>query len=205
MPLHVSNHPLASILTTQLRNKDTSGESFRTACRKITQLLMIEASQPLPIKSSSVTTPLEETVGYSWAKELTIIPIIRAGIAMVEPTIDLFPEAVVGYVGLERNEKTAIARNYYRKVPHLKGRAIMIVDPMLATGGSILQTIEICLEEGAQDITVVTIISSPEGVEAIQKTYPDIQIFTATLDRELNNQKYILPGLGDFGDRLFNT
>jgi uracil phosphoribosyltransferase len=205
MPLHVISHPLASILITQLRDKDTSGESFRTGCRKITQLLMIEASRSITTKQIAVTTPLEETEGTSWATDLTIIPIIRAGIAMVEPTIELFPNAVVGYVGLERDEETAIARNYYRKVPSLKGRKAFIVDPMLATGGSILQTIEICLEEGTEDITVVTIISAPEGVEAIQSIHPEIPVYTAVLDRELNDQKYILPGLGDFGDRLFNT
>jgi uracil phosphoribosyltransferase len=166
---------------------------------------MVEATRDLPTYPYPVTTPLEETEGALWAKELTIIPIIRAGISMVDPAIDLFPGAAVGFVGLERDEETAIARNYYRKVPSLTERKAFIVDPMLATGGSILQAIDVCLEKGTQDITIVTIISSPEGVKAIQDAYPDIPIYTAALDRKLNDKKYILPGLGDFGDRLYST
>ncbi|MCZ6674359.1 MAG: uracil phosphoribosyltransferase [Verrucomicrobia bacterium] len=205
MPIHLIDHPLAKVLITQLRDKETPSESFRTACRKITQLLFIEATRSLPTNPYKVSTPLEETEANIWAKEMTIIPVIRAGIGMVESILSFFPNATVGYVGLERDEETAIARNYYRKVPSLKGRKAFIVDPMLATGGSTLQAIEICLEEGTQDITVVTIISAPEGVEAIENNYPDIDIYTAALDRQLNEQKFILPGLGDFGDRLYNT
>jgi uracil phosphoribosyltransferase len=205
MPLKIIDHPLAKVLITQLRDINTTSEKFRRAARKITQLLMIEATSEIATKPIQVKTPMETTMGAEWAQEMTIIPIIRAGISMVEPTIELFPSAIVGYVGLERDEETAIARNYYRKVPPLQNRRTIIVDPMLATGGSILQTIDICLEEGATDICVVTIISAPEGVEAIQTPHPEIPIFTAALDRELNEKKYILPGLGDFGDRLFNT
>lgn len=205
MPVHVIDHPLAKVLISQLRDVDTEGEAFRLAARKITQLLLIEATRNLPLASGRVSTPLEETEAYTWAKELTIVPIIRAGISMAEPALDLFPSAVVGFVGLERDEATAVARSYYSKVPPLAGRKTMIVDPMLATGGSTLQAIESCKENQADDLCVVTIISSPEGVEAIQSQHPDIQLYTATVDRELNDKKYILPGLGDFGDRLYNT
>ena len=205
MPLHVIDHPLAKVLISQLRNVNTEGESFRLAARKITHLLLIEATRNIPLSKGRVSTPLEETEAYTWAKEITFVPIIRAGISMAEPALDLFPSAVVGFVGLERDEDTAIARSYYRKVPPLAGRKTFIVDPMLATGGSTLQAIESCQQNQADDLSVVTIISSPEGVEAIQNKHPEIPVYTATLDRELNEKKYILPGLGDFGDRLYNT
>ena len=205
MPLHVIDHPLAKILISQLRDTNTDGESFRIAARKITQLLTVEATRDLPLNTGTVSTPLEETEAYTLAKDITIIPIIRAGISMVEPTLELFPSAVVGFVGLERDEETAVARNYYSKIPPLDGRKTLIVDPMLATGGSTLQAIEVCHDNGADDIAVVTIISCPEGVDAVQSQYPEMSIYTATLDRELNDKKYILPGLGDFGDRLYNT
>ncbi len=205
MPLHIIDHPLAKVLISQLRNVNTEGESFRLAARKITHILLIEATRNIPLSKGRVSTPLEETEAYTWAKEITFVPIIRAGISMTEPALDLFPSAAVGFVGLERDEDTAIARSYYRKVPPLVGRKTFIVDPMLATGGSTLQAIESCQQNQADDLSVVTIISSPEGVEAIQKKHPEISVYTATLDRELNEKKYILPGLGDFGDRLYNT
>ena len=205
MPLTVIDHPLAKVLISRLRDTNTDPESFRLAARKITQLLMIEATRDLPLDEGTVTTPLEETVSYSWAKDLTIVPIIRAGISMAEPAIDLFPSATVGFLGMERDEETAVARKYYAKVPPLDGRKTFIVDPMLATGGSTLMAIEACLEQGADDLGIVTIISSPEGVQAVEEQYPDVPIVTATLDRELNASKFILPGLGDFGDRLYNT
>ena len=205
MPLHVIDHPLVKILISQLRDKNTNGESFRIAARKITQLLMVEATRDLPLNTGTVSTPLEETEAHTLSTDITIVPIIRAGISMADPALELFPSAMVGFVGLERDEETAVARNYYCKLPRLAGRKTLIVDPMLATGGSTLQAIELCRENGADDIGVVTIISCPEGVEAIQSQHSNISIYTATLDRELNDKKYILPGLGDFGDRLYNT
>ncbi|MDG2170389.1 MAG: uracil phosphoribosyltransferase [Opitutales bacterium] len=205
MPVHVIDHPLAKVLISQLRDLGTEGEAFRLAAHKITQLLLIEATRDLPLATGRVSTPLEETEAYTWAKEITIVPIIRAGISMAEPALDLFPSAVVGFVGLERDEATAVARSYYCKVPPLAGRKTMIVDPMLATGGSTLKAIESCKQNQADDISVVTIISSPEGAKAIQTKHPEINLYTATVDRELNDKKYILPGLGDFGDRLYNT
>ena len=205
MPLNVIDHPLAKVIISQLRDKDTDGESFRIAARKITQLLYIEATRNFQLQKVTVTTPLESTDGHIWEKELTIVPIIRAGISMVDTGLELFPSATVGFLGLERDEETAVARNYYCKVPPLGGRKTLVVDPMLATGGSTIQAIEACLEQGADDLDVVTIISCPEGVAAVEERFPKVTIFTATLDRELNDKKYILPGLGDFGDRLYNT
>ena len=205
MPLHIIDHPLAQVLITQLRNKETSSDAFRSASKRITQILVIEASRSLNTEMEKVSTPIEDTEGCKLADQLTIVPIIRAGISMVEPTLEFLPQAVVGYIGLERDEKTAISRSYYRKVPSLKGRKAFIVDPMLATGGSTLKAIDVCIEEGAAEITVISIISAPEGIKAVEVLHPQINIYTASLDRELNSQKYILPGLGDFGDRLYNT
>ena len=205
MPLNIIDHPLAQVLISHLRNKDTQAEAFRKSSLVITHLLMFEATRSLPVQTGRIATPLEETDGTSWVKEITIVPVIRAGISMVGPALDIFPNATVGYVGLERNEDTAIANSYYCKIPNLAGRKTFIVDPMLATGGSTLQAIRMCQKAGADDISVVTIVSAPEGVEDVLKSHPDLSIFTAALDRELNEKKFILPGLGDFGDRLYNT
>lgn len=205
MPLTVIDHPLGKVLISILRDTNTDAEAFRTAARKITQLLMIEATRGLPLAQGTVATPLEETTAHKWSQDITIVPIIRAGISMAEPALDLFPSATIGFLGMERDEETAIARQYYNKVPPLAGRKTFIVDPMLATGGSTLMAIDACLEQGAEDLCIVTIISSPEGIKAIEDQHPNMPIFTATLDRELNANKFILPGLGDFGDRLYNT
>tara|TARA_B100001123_G_scaffold158660_1_gene183453 strand:- start:3972 stop:4589 length:618 start_codon:yes stop_codon:yes gene_type:complete len=205
MSLQIVDHPLARVLISQLRNKDTLSPTFRKACRNITQMLILEATKTMSTRPVEIETPLESTEGSIWDEYITLIPIIRAGIAMVDPILEIFPEASVGYLGLERDEETTVARNYYRKIPHLKNQTAIIVDPLLATGGSLLQAIEICRKEGAEKILIVTILAAPEGVEAVSQKHPDITIITAVMDRELNQQKYILPGLGDFGDRLFNT
>mgnify|MGYP002631099674 CR=1 FL=1 len=205
MALHNIDHPLARTLISQLRDKDTTSEAFRAASYRITQLLVIEATRTLPTTRYRLLTPLEETEGHRIDLPITLVPIIRAGISMVEPTLGILPHATVGYIGLERDEETAIARSYYQKLPNQKGQKTFIIDPMLATGGSTLQTIDLCKENDATDITVISVISAPEGVSSVLDKHPDVNIFTAALDRELNVQKFILPGLGDFGDRLYNT
>jgi uracil phosphoribosyltransferase len=137
---------------------------------------------------------------------IVVVPILRAGLGMVQPLLDIFPDVSVGYIGLQRDHATAVARNYYSKLPELtKSSRVLIVDPMLATGGSAIQAIAELHEHGAVDLTLLSIVSSPEGVAAVEEVYPSVPIFTAALDRELNSQKYILPGLGDFGDRLYGT
>ncbi len=135
---------------------------------------------------------------------LVVVPILRAGLGMVQPFLDIFPDVSVGYVGLERDHQTAVARSYC-KLPVLTGRHVFVVDPMLATGGSAVKAIEVVKEHGGTDVALVTIVSSPEGVAEVGKHHPGVPIFTAALDRELNTRKYILPGLGDFGDRLYGT
>ncbi len=205
MPIQIIDHPIARVLISQLRNKKTSSEAFRAASRKITQVLILEATRTLQTDSYFVETPIEEATGYKLSNLITFVPIIRAGISMVEPALDMIPGATVGYVGLERDEETAIARTYYKKLPRLSGQKTFIIDPMLATGGSTLQAIELCKKQNSEDITVISIISAPEGISAVKASHPEINIYTAALDRELNEKKFILPGLGDFGDRLYNT
>jgi uracil phosphoribosyltransferase len=134
-----------------------------------------------------------------------VVPILRAGLGLVQPYLDLFPDVSVGYVGLERDHQTAVARSYYCKLPPLAGQRVLCVDPMLATGGSAVQALDLLREQGAEDLALVVIVAAPEGVAAVEARHPTVPIFTAALDRELNAKKYILPGLGDFGDRLYGT
>ncbi len=154
----------------------------------------------------AIETPLEALTGRVLpAEPLVVVPILRAGLGMVQPFLDIFPDVSVGYIGLERDHTTAIARSYYCKLPPLAGRRVLLVDPMLATGGSAVKAIDVIRAQGGADVTLVSIVSSPEGVAEVVAHYPKLPIFTAALDRELNARKYILPGLGDFGDRLYGT
>jgi uracil phosphoribosyltransferase len=205
--LHILKHPLASHLMTHLRDKTTKPATFRTLCYQLSLLLAIEATRSLPTEDKVVDTPLESVVGQVLPhRGIVVVPILRAGLGMVQPFLDVFPDVSVGYIGLERDHATAVARNYYSKLPDLtKLSRVFIVDPMLATGGSAIQAIAELQAHGASDLTLLSIVSSPEGVGAVESEFPSVPIFTAALDRELNSQKYILPGLGDFGDRLYGT
>ncbi|HVU25624.1 MAG TPA: uracil phosphoribosyltransferase [Opitutus sp.] len=205
--LHILDHPLAAHVITHLRDKTTRPATFRTLAYQITMLLAVEATRTLETESKLIETPLEACNGRVLARQpLVIVPILRAGLGMVQPFVDLFPDVSVGYIGLERDHTTAIARSYYCKLPPLAGGSrVMLVDPMLATGGSAVQAIEVVRAHGATDIALVCIVSAPEGVAAVEKSFPQVPIYTAALDRALNDRKYILPGLGDFGDRLYGT
>jgi uracil phosphoribosyltransferase len=205
--LHVLNHPLAAHVITHLRDKSTRPATFRTLCTQISLLLAIEATRHLDLASKDIETPLEKVTGSVLDHQpLIVVPILRAGLGMVQPFLDLFPDVSVGYIGLERDHATAVARHYYCKLPPLTSRSrVFLVDPMLATGGSAVQAIAVLRKRGANNISLLSIVSSPEGVAAVEKENPNLPIFTAALDRELNAQKYILPGLGDFGDRLYGT
>lgn len=205
MEVHELDHPLARVIISQLRDKTTDSAAFRSACKIVTQLLALEATRTLKTKTTQVTTPLENCEGADWETGLTIVPIIRAGVGMVEPILDFFPHATVGYIGMERDEETAKARSYYWKVPEPGNNHMLVVDPMLATGGSAIQTISRCIDNGATSISMLAIIASPEGVAALKAEHSGVNLFVAKIDRQLNEQKYILPGLGDFGDRLYNT
>lgn len=203
--LHILQHPLADHALTHLRDRTTKPATFRTLSHQLGLLLALDATRDLPTRSHAVNTPLEPHTGKILAEGLIVVPILRAGLGMVQPYLDLFPEVSVGYVGLERDHQTAVARSYYCKLPPLAGKRVLCVDPMLATGGSAVTALDLLREAGAIQLSLVVIVASPEGVAAVEKAHPSVPIFTAALDRELNVKKYILPGLGDFGDRLYGT
>lgn len=203
--LHVVEHPLAQHLLTQLRNKKTPPEVFRSLTRKLTTILVIEATRDLCTETTTVETPLEEAQGTVLSAKLVVVPILRAGLGMLEAVVDLFPDISVGYIGMERDHTTAVANSYYLKLPPVEGRTVLLIDPMLATGGSVDQALAAIRSRGAERMILVCIVAAPEGVERIQRHHPDVPIVTAALDRELNPAKYILPGIGDFGDRLYGT
>lgn len=205
MPLHIINHPLAGHILAQLRDQATRHENFRKHAHNLTTLLAIEATRSMQTTPATVQTPVCEAPVKLLDEKLAVVPILRAGLGMLEAVVQLFPEVYVGYVGLERDEETAIARAYYNKMPELKGKFALCVDPMLATGGSAVQALSIMKEEGAEQIKMVCIVAAPEGVAAVEEAHPDIEIYTASLDEKLNDKAYIVPGLGDFGDRLYGT
>lgn len=205
MGLKVIEHPLSKHILTELRDARTEPARFRGLARQLTTILAIEATRDLGLKPTSVRTPLESCEGHALAKSLVIVPILRAGLAMVEPIVQLFSDVAVGYIGLERDERTAVARNYYCKLPPLAGRKTLLLDPMLATGGSAEQAIAALYEHGADDVSKICVVAAPQGVSRVLDRFPNIDVYTAALDRDLNDLKYILPGLGDFGDRLYGT
>uniref|UniRef100_UPI00286BDD14 uracil phosphoribosyltransferase n=1 Tax=Armatimonas sp. TaxID=1872638 RepID=UPI00286BDD14 len=173
--------------------------------RRLTTLLALEATQDLPTVATPITTPLEPMEGQTLAHGLVVIPILRAGLAMLEPFLELFPDVSVGYIGLERDHATAVASSYYCKLPNVVGQTTLVVDPMLATGGSANQAIELVKAAGGTDVRLVCVVAAPEGVAVVNAAHPDVPIYAASLDRQLNDKKYICPGLGDFGDRLYGT
>jgi uracil phosphoribosyltransferase len=206
MPLHVLQHPLAAHIITHLRDKTTKPATFRTLAYQISLLLAIEATSEIETEEKLVDTPLETVQGRVLAHQpLVVVPILRAGLGMLQPFTDIFPDVSVGYIGLERDHETAQPRKYYCKLPPLAGRHVFAVDPMLATGGSAAQAITVLKQNGATDVALVCIVSSPEGVAEVERQHPGTVIHTATHDRGLNDKKYIIPGLGDFGDRLYGT
>jgi uracil phosphoribosyltransferase len=203
--LHLLNHPLAAHIITHLRDRTTKPVTFRTLNYQIGLLLALESTRDLQTKETTIETPLETYQGQVLSDSLILVPILRAAIGLVQPYTDLFPNISIGYVGLERDHQTAVARNYYCKLPPLAGRHVLVLDPMLATGGSAVQAIQLVQENGGRNISVVCVVAAPEGVKAVEAVDQSIPIFAATLDRELNSLKYILPGVGDYGDRLYGT
>jgi uracil phosphoribosyltransferase len=168
-------------------------------------LLALEACRDLRTKPVAVHTPLEMMDSPILEEELVVVPILRAGLGMLDAIVDLFPEVSVGYIGLERDEQTAVANSYYCKLPPLEGRTALLVDPMLATGGSAERALGDIYGRGASRVILICVVAAPEGVARLERAFPSLAIYTAALDRQLNAQKYILPGLGDFGDRLYGT
>jgi uracil phosphoribosyltransferase len=205
MPLKVSSHPLVADSLRGLRDRSTSPDEFRSLARKVITLLLYEATADLPVRHGKVLTPLTEAPATSIAREVVAIPVLRAGLGLLGPVLELLPRVSVGYIGLERDEQTAVARIYYKKLPSLEGKVPLLLDPMLATGGSAAQALDLIKEVGGRDARMVCVVAAPEGVKVLEERHPEVQIYTAALDQGLNDRAFIVPGLGDFGDRLFGT
>jgi uracil phosphoribosyltransferase len=206
MSIHILEHPLASHFVTHLRDENTKPSLFRSLCKRVTTLLAIEASRNLNTAPKDIKTPLENMTGSVISETLIAVPVLRAGLGMLDPIVEMFPDVSVGYIGLARDEETAIATSYYAKLPpNLAGLTAFILDPMLATGGSAAHAVSLIADAGVTTIKMLCIVAAPEGVQYLQSIYPTLDIYIAALDRELNEKKYILPGLGDFGDRLYGT
>jgi len=201
----VVDHPLAQHLLLSLRDKTTPPEQFRSATKRLTTLLMIQATSDFPTRTGMVQTPLEETEGRLLGPPLVAVPILRAGLGMLDAVVEYFPHVRVGYLGLERDEATFEPSEYYAKLPRLDDALTFVLDPMLATGGSANAALTSVKKAGATSVRMVSIVSAPEGMKALEQEHPDVDIITAAVDRELDASAYIVPGLGDFGDRLFGT
>jgi uracil phosphoribosyltransferase len=205
VPLHTSDHPLAAHFLAGLRDKTTEPEAFRDLARRIVTVLLIEATADLPRRDTTVSTPLAEAPARLIASEVVAVPVLRAGLGILGPVLDLLPEVSVGYLGLERDEDTHEARIYYEKLPHLEGKVPLLLDPMLATGGSAVQALDLIEAAGGRGTRMICVVAAPEGVAALEAKHPDVHVYTAALDERLNDRAFIVPGLGDFGDRLFGT
>ncbi|HEY2448606.1 MAG TPA: uracil phosphoribosyltransferase [Mycobacterium sp.] len=204
MDVRVVNHPLAAARLTTLRDERSDNGAFRVALRDLTMMLVYEATRDAPRETFTVRTPLAETVGTRLAKPPLLVPVLRAGLGMVDQAHVLIPEARVGFVGVARNEETAEPMPYLESLPDdLGGQPVMVLDPMLATGGSMIHTIGLLHRRRADDITVLCVVVAPEGIAALEKTSAEVRVFTAAIDDGLNDISFIVPGLGDAGDRQF--
>lgn len=205
--VHILDHPLIRHKVAIIRDKNTSTKQFREVISEIATLMAFEAFKDVPTQTIIVETPLE-TVEQTVVKEnsIAIVPILRAGLGMVDGILTLFPAAKVGHIGMYRNEETLEPQEYYCKLPQgIEDKVVMLVDPMLATGGSAIDAITLLKKRGCKHIKFLAIIGAPEGVEKVHTAHPDVEIYVSTLDRQLNENGYILPGLGDAGDRIFGT
>jgi uracil phosphoribosyltransferase len=204
--LYILNHPLIQQKISSLRDKNTKPQQFRTYLGEIGALMVYEVTRNLPLKEIEVQTPMEKTTGHVLANKVTLVPILRAGLGMCDGILALIPQARVGHLGLYRDKDTLKPVEYYCKFPNdIEKSEVIIIDPMLATGGSGSAAVEFVKERGVKSIRFVCLVASPEGVSLMRENHPDVPIFTAAVDRELNDHGYILPGLGDAGDRIFGT
>jgi uracil phosphoribosyltransferase len=204
--INVLDHPLIQQKLFYLRDQKTNPQTFRTLLNEISALMVYEVTRNIKVVARDIQTPLEQTTGYVLAHPVTLVPILRAGLGMCDGVLDLIPHARVGHLGLYRDKKTLKPIEYYRKLPNdFPESDIFVLDPMLATGGSAVAALDVVKNAGGKSITFVCMVAAPEGVNLIQENHPDVPIYTAALDRQLNDHKYILPGLGDAGDRIFGT
>ena len=205
MPFNVLQHSLGTHFLNTLRRESTDPAAFRAANLRLTELLAAEATRTLPMRPEKLTTPLEELSSAEPEMPVAIVGILRAGLGMVDTFSRFLPEAPIGLVGMERDERTAEASAYYAKLPPLRDRIVFVLDPMLATGGSAQGVLERVYAERPAEVRFICVVAAPEGVNRLEGAFPELHILSAAMDRELNARKYILPGLGDYGDRLFGT
>jgi uracil phosphoribosyltransferase len=206
VPIHLVNHPLVHDALVELRDQQTAPEHFRRAARRISVLLAAEAMREIPTSDVSVATPLAAAPGKRIGTDVVVVPVLRAGLGMLDAVLELVPDARVGHIGLQRDEMTAAASQYYSKLPpSLDKSFVLMIDPMLATGGSAVAALDLLGRAGARQVRMICIVAAPEGVATVQRHHPEVSIYTPVVDRELNAHKFIVPGLGDFGDRLYGT
>jgi uracil phosphoribosyltransferase len=206
VPTTIVHHPVAAEALVTLRDSRTPPDAFRRAATRISLVLITEAVRDLPTRPVTVQTPLGPAPGEALTRGLVFVPVLRAGLGMLSAALELVPSAHVGHLGLRRDEETAIASQYYARFPeHLETSHVVVIDPMLATGGSSAAALDTLRAAGATDIRVVCIVAAPEGVQHLETHHPGVRIFTPAVDQGLNDRKFIVPGLGDFGDRLFGT
>jgi uracil phosphoribosyltransferase len=206
VPLHIIDHPLVHDALMELRDVRTAPPEFRRAANRISVLLAAEALKDVPATPAVVTTPLGPAEGTVVKTDVVVVPVLRAGLGMLDAVLELLPAARVGHIGLQRDEATAIASKYYTKLPpDLAQSYVLMIDPMLATGGSAVAAIDLIKAAGAKTIRMICIVAAPEGVAVVERQHPDVWVYTPVVDRELNAHKFIVPGLGDFGDRLYGT
>lgn len=205
MQITVVDHPLIKAKLTQIRDIHTDTVMFKRILDEIAMLLIFEVTKDLPLEKVSVQTPLTTTEGYKIAGSITVVPILRAGLGFLSSATQIIPEANVGHIGMSRNEETLEPMEYYCKMPKDKDAYTIVLDPMLATGGSAAAAIEQLKKRGINNIRFMCLVAAPEGVKRINEAHPDVKIFTAALDDHLNEHGYIVPGLGDAGDRIFGT
>ncbi|MDO8679483.1 MAG: uracil phosphoribosyltransferase [Acidobacteriota bacterium] len=204
--LQLVTHPLVHDCLAELRDARTTPERFRSLTDRVSVLLGAEALRDVPTVEEVVQTPLGPAMCRRLATDVVMAPVLRAGLGMLPGMLELVPNARVGHLGLQRDERTAVASQYYAKLPpNIQNSYVLLIDPMLATGGSAVAALDMLTRAGARHMRLVCIVAAPEGVACVEKAYPAVPIFTPVVDRELNANKYIVPGLGDFGDRLYGT
>jgi uracil phosphoribosyltransferase len=206
VPVHIVSHPLVHDALVSLRDKNTTPEHFRRAATRISVLLASQALGDVPSREVTVDTPLGPAPGRRIGADVVVVPVLRAGLGMLDAVLELVPGARVGHIGLQRDELTAVASQYYSKLPaRLDSSYVLMIDPMLATGGSAVAALDLLQQAGASIVRMICIVAAPEGVALVEQHHPGVDIYTPVVDRELNPQKFIVPGLGDFGDRLYGT
>jgi uracil phosphoribosyltransferase len=206
VPLHLVGHPLVHDALATLRDGSTSRDVFRRMAFRISLLLAAEATRDVPSEPLIVQTPLGPAEGQRVTSDVVVVPVLRAGLGMLEAVLALIPTARVGHIGLQRDELTAVASQYYSKLPaSLDSSFVLMIDPMLATGGSAVAALDLLRHAGARRVRMICIVAAPEGVALLERHHPDVHVFTPAVDQGLNAHKFIVPGLGDFGDRLYGT